>query len=104
MNRSAKIFCLMTAVVLLLSGCAAKNPEKPAGSAPVSLNALQYEIENVAVDFSNMWYFRQIEKQSGVHVDFNEVKDSEWSSSVSLAFARGKKPDMILRGSLDVEE
>ena len=51
-----------------------------------------------------MWYFRQIEQQTGVHVDFNEVKDSEWSSSVGLAFAQGKMPDMILRGSLDVEE
>jgi len=66
--------------------------------------ALQYEIDNIAVDFNSLWYYRQIEQQTGVHVDFTEIKDSEWSSSVSLAFAKGKMPDIILRGSLDVEE
>ena len=70
----------------------------------MTLTALQYEIENIAVDFSSMWFYQQLEEQTGVHVDFIEVKDSEWSSSVSLAFVKGKMPDMILRGSLDVEE
>ncbi len=104
MNRSVKIVCLLAAGILLLSGCSAPAPgERKAGPA-ASLTALQYEIDNIAVDFSNMWFYRQIEEQTGVHVDFTEVKDSEWSSSVSLAFAKGKMPDMILRGSLDVEE
>ena len=104
MRHSKKWMSLCLAAALLLSGCAAQTPETQTASAPVSLTALQYEIENVAVDFSDMWYFQQIEAQTGVHVDFDEVKDSEWSSSVSLAFARGNLPDMILRGSLDVEE
>ena len=90
-------------MVLLLTGCA-RETGKEAPSPSVSLTALQYEIDNIAVDFSSMWYYRQIERETGVHVDFTEIKDSEWSSSVSLAFARGKMPDMILRGSLDVEE
>ncbi len=104
MDRLRKLFCLLSAAALLLAGCAAREKEKPSGRAPVSLTALQYEIENVAVDFSNMWYFRKIEEQTGVHVDFNEVKEAEWNSSVSLAFAKGKMPDLILRGNLDVEE
>ena len=104
MNRSLKAFCLLNAVLLLLTGCAAPAPEEEKPSPGVSLSALQYEIENIAVDFSSMWYYRQIEQQTGVHVDFTEVKDSEWSSSVGLAFVKGKMPDMILRGSLDVEE
>ena len=99
-----KVLCLMLAAVLLLAGCAARDQEKPAGRPPVSLTALQYEIENVAVDFSNMWYFRKIEEQTGVHVEFTEVKEAEWNSSVSLAFVKGKMPDLILRGNLDVEE
>ncbi len=104
MNRSLKVFCLLAAVLLLLTGCASPSPEEETSSPHVSLSALQYEIENIAVDFSSMWYYRQIEQQTGVHVDFTEVKDSEWSSSVGLAFVKGKMPDMILRGSLDVEE
>ena len=104
MNRIMKTACLLLAALLLLAGCSAP-PENGESAAPrASLTALQYEIENIAVDFSSMWYFQQIEQQTGVHVDFREVKDSEWSSSVGLAFAKGQMPDMILRGSLDVEE
>ncbi len=106
MNHSVKKIRLLTSALLaflLLTGCASPQPEKKAAAPGVSLSALQYEIENIAVDFSNMWFYQQIEAQTGVHVDFTEVKDSEWSSSVGLAFVRGKMPDMILRGSLDVE-
>ena len=104
MNRTVKTVSLLTAVLFLLTGCTASRQEVSSSASVVSLSALQYEIENIAVDFSSMWYYRQIEQQTGVHVDFKEVKDSEWSSSVGLAFAKGKMPDMILRGSLDVEE
>ena len=103
MKRIVRLVCIPALMVLLLSGCA-RETGKEAPSPSVSLTALQYEIDNIAVDFSSMWYYRQIEQQTGVHVDFTEIKDSEWSSSVSLAFARGKMPDMILRGSLGVEE
>jgi len=72
--------------------------------AAANLTALQYEIENIAVDFNHMWYYQWIEEQTGVHVEFDEVKDPEWNSSVSLVFARDKLPDLILRGSLDIEE
>ena len=103
MNRRMRMICLLAAAAMLLGSCSAPEAgKKPA--AAVSLSALQYEIDNIAVDFSSMWYYQQIEEQTGVHVDFSEVKDSEWSSSVGLAFSRGKLPDMILRGSLDIEE
>ena len=103
MKRIVRLVCIPALMVLLLSGCA-RETGKEAPSPSVSLTALQYEIDNIAVDFNRLWYFQQIEQQTGIHVEFTEIKDSEWSSSVSLAFARGKKPDMILRGSLDVEE
>lgn len=104
MKRFLKLCFLLISAAVLLTGCASPETEKTASGASVSLTALQYEIDNIAVDFSSMWFYRQIEQQTGVHVDFDEVKDSEWSSSVGLAFAKGKMPDMILRGSLDVEE
>lgn len=103
MKRIVRLACAAVSVLLLLSGCA-REPGKEAAPPSVSLTALQYEIDNIAVDFNRLWYYQQIERQTGIHVDFTEIKDSEWSSSVSLAFARGNKPDMILRGSLDVEE
>ncbi len=104
MNRRRKFLCLLLSFLILLAGCAVPQKESPAPSSPVTLTALQYEIENIAVDFSNMWFFRQLEEETGVHVEFIEVKDPEWNSSVSLAFARSDLPDMVLRGSLDIEE
>ena len=104
MKRMTLLICLAAAAVLLLTGCTSPGTEDKKSAASVNLSALQYEIENIAVDFSSMWYFKKIEEQTGVHVDFNEIRDSEWTSSVNLAFAKGKMPDLILRGSLDVEE
>ena len=104
MKRTVQIICLLAAALLLMTGCSVPPRDEGSSAPVVSLSALQYEIDNIAVDFSSMWFFQQIEQQTGVHVDFKEVKDSEWSSSVGLAFAQGKMPDMILRGSLDVEE
>ena len=88
MKRIVQLACAAISVMLLLSGCA-REPGKEAASPSVSLTALQYEIDNIAVDFNRLWYYQQIEQQTGIHVDFTEIKDSEWSSSVSLAFARG---------------
>lgn len=103
MKRLIRLACVPVFMILLLSGCARETgTQAPPPSA--ALTALQYEIDNISVDFNRLWFYRQIEQQTGVHVDFTEIKDSEWSSSVSLAFAKGKMPDMILRGSLDVEE
>ncbi len=98
--RAAFLLLLCGAV---FSGCSRQEETAPAAKT-VNLTALQYELENMAVDFNHLWYYQQLEEQTGVHVDFEDIRDSEWSSSVSLAFARGDMPDMILRGSLDVEE
>ena len=96
---------LCALALLALTGCAEKpTADGPGGDSHPSLTALQYEIENIAVDFNNLWFYQQLEERTGVHVVFEDVKDSQWTSAVSLAFARGDLPDLIIRGSLDVEE
>ncbi len=104
MKKRGRIISLLLAAILPVSGCSVRQPEREAARPSVSLSALQYELENMAVDFNALWFYRLIEEQTGVHVEFEDVKDSEWESSVSLAFARGSMPDLILRGSLDTEE
>lgn len=101
-KRSGRLLCglLLGLLAVSLTGCG----EKQAPEEPVHLTALQYELENQAIDFSDLWYYRQIEAQTGVHVDFEEVKDSDWIARVNLMFAGGSMDDMVLRGSLDVEE
>ena len=97
-----RMLAMLLLVIFMLTGCSPAVPQTQ--QKPITLTALQYELENMAVDFNALWFYQHMEEQTGVHVDFEDVKDSEWVSSVSLAFARGNMPDMILRGSLDVEE
>lgn len=94
-------FLFLMSLLLLLSGCGSQSTTE---TEKVTLTALQYELENQTLDFDNMWYFQQIEEQTGVHVDFDVVKHSDWSNRVSLMFASGKYHDMLLRGDLDIEE
>ena len=101
MRKNAFFLLLLLLLLLTLSGCGdsiAPETEK------VSLTALQYELENQTLDFDNMWFFQQIEAQTGVHVTFDVVKHSDWTNRVNLMFASGRYHDLILRGSLDVED
>ena len=104
MRRYCKHACIAVLLVLLplcFVGCTKEvSQEQPV----VSLTALQYEVESQVIDFSDMWFFRQLEEQTGVHVDFEEVKDANWKTRVSLMFASSSYKDLILRGSLDTEE
>lgn len=105
MKRWGTRFCLLAlsaALLPALTGCRAGEPQ--AQEEPVRLTALQYELENQAVEFDGLWYYQQLEEQTGVHVDFEEVKHSDWVTRLSLMFASGSFTDMVLRGSLDVEE
>jgi len=104
MKRVVTLLCLLTALILVLSGCTSTKTEQSGTDSVVTLSAMQYEIDNIAIDFNHLWYYQQIEEQTGVHVDFNAVKGAVWDSSLGMAFDSGKMPDLILRGSLDVEE
>lgn len=92
--------CLL-GTLLCLSGCRSaeeRSPEK------VELSAIQYELENQTMDFANMWFYDQLEEETGVHVSFEEVKENNWKTRLSLMFASNNFHDLILRGSLDTEE
>ena len=102
MRRTKRsLFAVVLLPLLLLTGCGAPGePEE----APVTLTALQYEVENQSIDFANLWFYRQLEKQTGVHVDFEVVKHADWQTRQSLMFASNHFTDMVLRGSLDTED
>ena len=104
--KNKRIRCISALLIscALLGGCGQKQelPEKE--KEPVRLTALQYELENQAVDFDGLWFYRQLEEKTGVHVDFEAVRDAEWENRERLMFASGTYTDMVLRGSLDTEE
>lgn len=80
---------------LLLASCA---PQRAQENTPVTLTALQYELENQVINFSDMWFYDQLEDETNVHVDFVDVKDADWVTRISLMFASRNYTDMILRG------
>jgi len=95
-----KIVSLLLAAVMLLTMAGAALAEEK-----VSLTAFQYCLENQTCDFNNLWFFQQIEEKTGVHVDFQTVKDADWSTQLNLMFAvPDEMSDMILRNPVDVEE
>jgi len=93
-----KIVALLLAVMMLIGGAAFAEDEK------VTLTAFQYSLENQNVDFNNLWYFKEIEAITGVHVDFTVIKDADWDTQLNLMFASNEMPDMILGNTIDVEE
>ena len=101
MRKHALFFLLLFLLLPLLSGCERSSAPE---TEKVSLTALQYELENQTLDFDDMWFFQQIEAQTGVHVAFDVAKHSDWTNRVNLMFASGRYHDLILRGSLDVED
>lgn len=95
-----KIVSLLLAAAMLMSLAGYALAEDK-----VSLTAFQYGLENQTCDFNTLWFFQQIEEKTGIHVDFNLVKDSDWSTKLNLMFAvPDEMDDMILRNPVDVEE
>ena len=95
------LFVCLLGSLLCLSSCQTAQKSQP---EKVELSAIQYELENQTIDFSSMWYYNQLEEKTGVHVDFEEVKENNWETRLSLMFASNTLHDLILRGRLDTEE
>lgn len=103
MRKRLALALVLPMLAALVCGCAGKAPGE-AQTPRASLTALQFELDNQAIDFANLWFFDELERRTNVHVDFDEVKESDWVTKLNLMFASGNYRDMILRGSLDVEE
>lgn len=104
-----KYLSLVLAVLLVFSSAsaalAALNEEGyPIVTEPLTITAFQYQLENQQMDFENLWFFTELEKKTGIHVDFEPVKDGDWRTKLNLMFTDAKLPDVIIRGEVDVEE
>ena len=56
------------------------------------------------MDLDNLWFYQELEKKTNVHVEWEGVKDGDWTTRLNLMFASGDWPDVILRGTVDIEE
>lgn len=105
---------VLAALLLLTAGCRPAAQQAASGmfhetgypvvDEKLTLHAFQFELDNQAVDFANMWFFQELEAKTNIHVDFEEVKEADWTTKLNLMFASGDLSDIVLRGSLDVEE
>lgn len=74
------------------------------GDEKITLHAFQYVLENQQVDFENLWFYKELEKKTNIHIKWELVKDGDWKTRLNLMFASGNWPDIIIRGEVDVEE
>jgi putative aldouronate transport system substrate-binding protein len=68
------------------------------------LKILQYDLDNQQTDYANLWFYRELEKETGVHVEWDLVKGADWDTQINLRFAAMDLPDLIRTGSVNVEE
>jgi putative aldouronate transport system substrate-binding protein len=69
-----------------------------------NLKILQWVLDNQQVDFPNLWFYTELEKQTGVHVEWDLVKGADWDTQMNLRFAAMDLPDLIRTNGPDVEE
>lgn len=108
-----KWLSLVLAMVMVLGMSAAALAEAteatyPIVTEPLTLKAFQYQLENQQMDFDTLWFFTELEKKTGIHIEFEPVKDGDWKLKRNLMYADGASnntyPDIILRGDPDAEE
>ncbi len=95
-----KLVSLLLAAAMLLGMTGTVLAEEK-----VELTAFQWALDNQICDFNTLWYFQQIEEQTGVHVTFEPIKEPEWQTKLNLMMAVPEEmTDLIIRGPVDVEE
>ena len=87
-----------------------KAPATDSTAAPassnekVTLRAYQWALENQQTDFNNLWFYQELEKKTNVHVDFEPIREGDWETKINLMLDSGDNHDLIIRGSVDIEE
>ena len=123
--KKNKLLALLLVVVMgaSLLSCASDEPAstpgpaaEDAGSTPstdtpntddasatgITLNVLQWEPENQTIDFENLWFYEELEKDTGIKINWTVVKESEWNTNMNLMFVSGNYPDLIIRPNLNL--
>lgn len=82
----------------------------PIVNEPITLKVMIAVRDNDSLtSFDEMPAVQRLEEQTGIHVEWEPIKGSDWSTKLNLAFASGEYPDVILatnggNGGVDDEE
>ena len=76
----------------------------PIVNEPLTLSILLCvrDIDSI-IDPSEMESVKELEEKTGIQLEWETVKSSDWGTKLNLMFASGEYPDIIL-GNVDVEE
>lgn len=129
-----KVLALLLAVSMALTGCGASGnggeteasagmTEEAAQTAETdeNFNAEGYPIVNEPLTLKVMFGIRdvdsliepnemqvvqELEEKTGIHIEWEMIKGSDWDTKLNLMFASGEYPDIILspNAEVDVEE
>lgn len=85
------------------------TPKKVVGEGPIvdekiTLHAFAVVLDNQTCDFPTLWFYDELEKETNIHIDWEMVKQADWSTRLNLMFSSGDYADVILRGDVDIEE
>jgi putative aldouronate transport system substrate-binding protein len=70
----------------------------------LTLHAFQYVLDNQSIDFPKLWFYDELEEETNIHIEWEQIKAADWETKSNLMFSSGDYPDMILRGDVDIEE
>jgi len=99
------VFMLM--VVPVFAGGNRQSGTQQAAQATdkmTSLKVMQYKLDNQQIDFENLWFYKEVERRTGVKVVWQVVSQAAWDTTRNLAFASGDLPDLFRSGGINVEE
>ena len=109
-NRIVRISIVLLTFMVLI-GCTGKQESKvqqiqQESGKLTNLKILSTVNPDRRDEFPSMWFWTELEKKTGVRVDWDLVADAEWNTRISLLFASMDLPDVIKTGTsqLDVEE
>lgn len=79
----------------------------PIVKEPVTLKVM-FAIRDVdsMIAPNDMPVVQELEKKTGIHIEWDMIKGTDWETKLNLMFASGEYPDIILspNGNVDVEE
>lgn len=78
-------------------------PELPL-KEPVTLDVMAVADPSVSVDYENMAFWKMVEEETGVKVNWTVAKGDEFTQKKNLMFASGEYPDVILGGGINANE
>lgn len=115
MKKMKRILSVSLAAAMLLSGCGGKNDVAEKGD--YAMNETGYPIVNESIsmvmmgssnsglcDWKDNLFFKEMEKKTNIHFEFNTPNNTVYAEKKNLAFASEELPDVFFKSDLTPAE